>query len=54
MRLYLVRHAIAVPRTYPPLMPDAERTLTDIGAEKMVLHARALVRLSEVMHERAR
>jgi phosphohistidine phosphatase len=47
MTLYLVRHAIAVARTYPPLMPDAERTLTDVGIEKMVLHARALVRLGE-------
>ncbi len=47
MKLYLVRHAIATPRTYPPIGPDADRPLTGKGRRRMALHAQALVVLGE-------
>jgi phosphohistidine phosphatase len=52
MRLYLVRHAIAVDREAPGIVSDAARELTAEGMQKMRRNAAALrqlgVKLSEI------
>ena len=47
MRLYLMRHAIAEPRIYPPIGPDFERALTPKGRSRMKQQATGLLRLGE-------
>lgn len=51
MRLYLVRHAIAVDRTTPGVVSDAARELTPDGIQKMRRHASALRRLGAQVSE---
>lgn len=45
MRVYLIRHGIAVPRGSPGIIDDAARELTADGIKKMRRAVRALVRL---------
>lgn len=45
MNLYIIRHAIAVPRGAPGVADDAPRPLTSDGARKMRKEAKSLSRL---------
>jgi phosphohistidine phosphatase len=45
MRIYLVRHAVAVPRHAPGIVDDASRELTPQGASRMRRAVRGLVKL---------
>ena len=51
MLLYLVRHAIAIPRGAPGISSDASRELTPEGIRRMRQNARALVQLDVVIEE---
>jgi len=45
MQLYLIRHGEAAPRSLASMQSDAERPLTDAGADQMRKSARALRRI---------
>jgi phosphohistidine phosphatase len=51
MHVYLVRHAIAVPRGTPGLVDDAGRELTPTGEKRMRRNAAALLKLGVVIDE---
>jgi phosphohistidine phosphatase len=51
MELYLVRHAIAVPRGAPGVLDDRLRELTPAGIKKMRRNAEALATLGVVIDE---
>lgn len=51
MNVYLVRHAIAVPRGSPGTLDDRTRDLTPAGIKKMRSNAAALARLKVVIDE---
>jgi phosphohistidine phosphatase len=51
MRLYLVRHAIAVPRGAPGVLDDRSRELTPAGVKKMRRNVAGLARLAVEIDE---
>ncbi len=51
MKVYVVRHGIAVPHGAPGVLDDRSRELTPDGAKKVRRHAAALARLGVVVDE---
>ncbi len=51
MQLYLVRHAIAVPKDAPGVLDDPSRPLTPLGIRKMRQNVAGLVRMKVTFDE---